>query len=81
MNGPIVIASAILAVAITAAAWLLKPIPQPCWTTAVLPPVQAGQEGTAYVTDRCAGKVWLVSRMIDGLMGSLQVFPALSAGK
>ena len=53
MNQPLIIASTILAIALLAAAWLLKPIPPPCWTTIKNPPPLVDS-----YFDSCTGEVW-----------------------
>ena len=65
MNQHTVIASAILAVAIVGAAWLLKPIPpqqqpqqqqQQCWRITS----NAGDPNSVIIFDQCAGEGWWV---------------------
>ena len=61
MNQHTVISSAILAVAIVAAAWLMKPVPAPpvpCYEYVRATTDAAGGTVKAYVVDRCSGKVW-----------------------
>ena len=57
MNQHTVFASAILAVAIVAAAWLLKPIPpqQQCWR---LTSNANGEANSIIIFDQCAGEGW-----------------------
>lgn len=52
MNSPVVIASAILAVAIVVAAWLLKP---PCWTS-----WEDSVGHPRMMMNGCTGELWTV---------------------
>ena len=61
MNQHTVIASAILAVAIVAAAWLMKPLPVHTPQDKVLcfENISSGGDANAALVDRCRGRVWL----------------------
>lgn len=75
MNQHTVIASAILAVAIVAAAWLMKPLPvhTPQGEVLCFENVSSNGDPNAALVDRCRGRVWLFG------IGSKQWFVTLDA--
>ena len=66
MNQPIIIASTILAVAIVAAAWLLKPIPPICFKTFDVTTPGATTDLNSGIIDQCSGRVWIIDTDMIG---------------